>query len=129
MLFDPIDVIALVLGIWMTVRKLDVRRREPEQYPEIARDGFERWKTLASSAYTFGSTACFAKLCADFALRIFGPRAGLPWPVIRALGLALFVGWIAALVVTWVRARRAGRLQDELGIRLGPRAPAQGPEP
>jgi hypothetical protein len=116
------DVITLILGIWLTVRKLDVRRREAAEHPGVDAAEFERWKRMALSAYNLGSIGCFAKIALDYALQLGAPRVGVPWPVIRVLGLGLFLTWVALLVTVWVQAGRAKKLQDRLGLVLLPRS-------
>jgi len=121
------DVLTLVLGIWLTIRKLDVRPREAADHPGVDPAQFARWKDLALGAYNLGSIGCFAKLALDYLLQYGAPRLGVPWPAIRALGLGLFLVWVALLVTVWVRSHRAKKLQDELGLRLLPR-PAPDPD-
>lgn len=118
------DVITLVLGIWLTIRKLDVRRREPADHPEVPAADFERWKRLALGAYNLGSLGCFAKLFFDYLLQLGAPRAGVPWGVIRVAGLVLFLAWVLLLITVWVQAARARKLQDSLGLKLLPRVDA-----
>lgn len=117
------DVLTLVLGIWLTIRKLEVRRREASEHPGIDAADFGRWKELALGAYGLGSLGCFAKLALDYLVQLGGPRLGVPWPAIRVAGLLLFVAWVAVLVTVWVRASRARKLQEELGLSFGPRPP------
>lgn len=120
------DVITLVLGIWLTIRKLDVRKREASDHPGVDAAEFGRWKDLALGAYNLGSIGCFAKLALDYLLQYAAPRIGVPWPAIRVGGLVLFLGWVALLVVVWVQAHRAKKLQEKLGLRFLPRpAPNQ----
>ncbi|MCC6666384.1 MAG: hypothetical protein IT375_21705 [Polyangiaceae bacterium] len=115
------DVLALVFGIWLTVRKLDVRRREAADHPGVEPAEFERWKAMALGAYNLGSLGCFAKLALDYLLQLGGPRVGVPWPVIRVGGAGLFVAWVVLLVTVWVQAHRAKKLQEKLGLQLLPK--------
>jgi hypothetical protein len=111
-------VVALVLGIWLTVRKLDVSRREAADHPNVAASDFERWKSSARRAYTLGSVACFLKLFLDVALEYGAPRVGLPWRVSQIGGGLAFFAWIASLVTVWVMSARARRLEDQLGLKM-----------
>ena len=122
------DVLALMLGIWLTIRKLDVRRREPSDHPGVDAGEFARWKALALGAYNLGSIGCFGKLGLDYLLQLGGPRVGVPWAAIRVLGLGLFVAWIAVLIATWVQASRAKKVQEKLGLQFLPRAAAESEE-
>jgi len=121
-----LDVLALIFGIWLTLRKLDVRKREPTECPHVDPAEFDRWKQMAVSTYNLGSVGCFGKLLLDYALQLGGPRLGVPWSAIRIGGLTLFVAWVALLVVVWVRSSRAKQLQDRLQIRF---APPRAPDP
>lgn len=117
------DVLTLVFGIWLTIRKLDVRRREASDHPGVDPAEFARWKGLALGAYNLGSAGCFAKLALDYLVQLGGPRVGVPWPAIRLAGFLLFVTWVAVLVTVWVRAHRAKKLQEKLGLSFAPRPP------
>lgn len=128
MSIEVLDVLALVFGIWLNVRKLDARKLQPADYPHVPEREFLRWQSMATSAYGFGSLVCFAKLVLDWALKLGGPRIGLPWTFVRVAGATLFLGWVVSLVWVWVRAARAGRLRDELRIGPPPRRAPEAPE-
>lgn len=118
-----VTVLALIFGIWFTVRKLDVRKREPEHFPNVDRAAFERWKQIELSAYNVGSFACFAMIFLDYAFRFAATRWTLDWTLVRIVGASLFFAWVAALVYTGVKAGRGRRLRDELGIDLSKKPP------
>jgi hypothetical protein len=105
-------VVALVIGIWLTIRKLDVRRREPQDYPNVDRDAFLRWKQTELGAYQLGSVACFLKIFADLVILMLLPVG------FRVAGLGVFLLWVAALILARVRAGAGRRMRDELGIDL-----------
>lgn len=121
MTIEVLDVLALVFGIWLNIRKLDVRKRQPSEHPNVAPADFERWQRMAAGAYGHGSLVCFIKLGADLFLRLAAPGLGVPWPVIRGAGLALFLGWVGTLIYVWVRSFQARRLQERLGIAISAR--------
>jgi hypothetical protein len=124
---DFTDVIAVFLGIWLTIRKLDVRWREPDQFPQVPPDEFASWKKNALLAYNVGGTACFLKVAGDIAfVFLYVNRAHANAAVVMVVGLTIFVGWLAALVFTFVRARAARGVQLALGIDLS--RPMQKPE-
>lgn len=122
-----LDVLALVLGIWLTIRKLDVRKREAAECPAVDPADFARWKQLSVATYNLGSVGCFGKLVLDYAWQLLGPRLGIPWGVIRVGGLLLFLAWVAVLVWVWVQSARARKLSERLHIRFPPR-PAPDPD-
>jgi hypothetical protein len=111
-------VLALVLGIWLTVRKLDVARREAADFPNVDAAGFAAWKARAQRAYNLGSMGCFAKLLLDVALEFGAPRIGVPWRAVQIGGALVFLAWVGVLVTVWVLSARARRLQEQLGIRF-----------
>ncbi|MBK7583523.1 MAG: hypothetical protein IPI67_25440 [Myxococcales bacterium] len=112
------DVLTLVLGIWLTIRKLEVRRHEASDHPEAAPADFERWKVIALGAYNLGSLGCFAKLFLDYLVQLGAPRIGVPWTAIRVAGFGLFVAWVVVLITVWVRSSQARKLQEKLGLQL-----------
>ena len=122
-------VIAVLIGVWQTLRKLDVRQREPEQFPNVDRAAFEAWKSRLLFAYNLGSFACFFYIPLDLALPRVAGNLGASGDLIRVLGFSLFVAWISAMVASSVVSSRARRLQQKLGIVLASRAPEpRGPE-
>ena len=115
----PVDVsviVAVLLAILYTIRKLDVRRREPDQFPHVPREDFLRWKARETFAYNLASFACVAKVGVDIAMYL--ARTKLDWNVVRMIGATAFFGWVAALVVSLVLGRSARKLRDELRIDL-----------
>jgi len=131
MSIEVLDVLALIFGIWLNVRKLDTRKLQASDYPTVPPKDFERWQDRAVSNYSLGSLVCFLKLGLDIGLRVGGVRGWLPWTVVRVAGVSLFLGWVATLIFVGIRAHQAGKLRDELGIgrRPPPRFEARGDEP
>jgi hypothetical protein len=120
MSIEVFDVLALIFGIWLNVRKLDTRKLSAADYPTVRPEDFERWQNGAASNYSLGSLVCFLKLGLDILLRLGGVRGWFPWTLVRVMGVSLFLGWVATLVFVGVRAHRAGKLRDELGIGRRP---------
>lgn len=118
-------IVALILGILFTIRKLDVAKRQPEDFPNVDRAAFERWKRLEGSAYGLGSFACFLEIGLDIGLGMLAKRGALDWSIVRATGATLFLLWVIALIVAGVRASRGRRLREELGIDLSARRPEE----
>jgi hypothetical protein len=119
-----VDILALILGILFTIRRLDVRKREPEQFPQVDPAAFARWKRTELGAYMVGSTACFMKILVDYSFRFIASRTGLDWNIVRAVGGSIFLAWVIAMLYAFFRTGRGRRLREELGINL-----AQAPEP
>jgi hypothetical protein len=110
--------IPVILGVLYTVRKLDVRKRQPEQFPHVPAAEFERWRDREAGAFSLMSMACFAKVLLDYAFMFYAQRAELGPSAIRAVGGGIFAAWIVALVVGQVKAHRARKLRESLNIDL-----------
>src|SRR5262245_39763592 len=122
-------VIAVLIGVWQTLRKLDVRQREPEQFPSVEQAAFEDWKARTLFAYNVAIFACFVYIPLDLALPRLASRLGASGMLIQVLGFSLWVAWIATLVASSIASARARRIQQKLGIVLESRAPQpRGPE-
>src|SRR5262245_14547427 len=94
---DVLDLLAVIAAVWHTVRKLDVMKRRPEDYPHVAVADFTAWRESERAAYALGSWASFLKLALDPVLWLVGPRLGLPEGLQRVLAGVIDIGW--ALVV------------------------------
>ena len=117
----PDIIIPLILGVLYTVRKLEIRRRQPEQFPHVSRADFERWRDAETSAYSLISVACFAKVLLDYAFMYLAQRMQLEPQWIRIIGGSIFAGWVIGVVVGMVRGSRARKLRESLQIDLSTR--------
>lgn len=115
----PLDIIAVLLGIFLALRRSDIRAEDPTAHPGVSAPDFERWRTLAIAAYTLGTRACFAKVLVDFAFLALLRRITLELGLQRTLGVSLDLAWVVAMVTVWVLARRARRFGESVGIQLG----------
>src|SRR5688572_2375157 len=75
-------VVTLIMGVFFTVRKLDVRRREAKDYPNVDPAAFQEWKSTALRAYNLGAFACFGRVALDVANQYALSRVA-PWTVIQ----------------------------------------------
>ena len=121
MALDFFGLLALILGVLYTVRKLDIRQREPEQFPSVPRADFERWKSKQLGAYNLASSACFAKVIVDLCL-VMGQKS-IGWNAVRIIGGTVFFLWVSALIIALVTSQAARKLKGELGIDLDVRRP------
>ena len=117
------DIIALILGIFLTTRKLDIARREVEDYGHVSRDDFEAWKAQELNAYRVASSACFLKVIVGFGL--FIAVRTIDFSIVRVIDGIVHLAWIGGLVVGFVISRRARATRERLGIQLV--APAAAP--
>ena len=113
--------LAVILGIIYTIRKLDVRRREQSEFPAVPASDFDRWKGKELFAYNLASFACFLKVLIDIAMLVW--RESINWNVVRVIGATAFFGWVIALVVSLVLGSSARKLREQLGIDLRAHAP------
>lgn len=117
----PDIIIPLILGVLYSVRKLDVRKRQPEQFPHVPPAEFERWRDREASAYSLVAVASFAKVLLDYAFMYTAQRAQLAPLWIQVVGGSIFAAWVLGVVVGMVRASRARKLRDSLDIDLSTR--------
>jgi len=116
--FDVLDLLAVIVAVWHTMRKLDVMKRRPEDYPHVAREDFLAWQASERAAYAMGSWASFLKLVLDPALLLLAPKLALPAVVLRTLAASIDLGWAAVVIIATLRGGRARRRRDALGIVL-----------
>lgn len=115
---DVTDIIAVILGVWFTIRKLDAQKRPHEEFAHVDPEAFHDWQAREVSVYQTAVWACFAKVLVNMAF-LFFVATRLPWPVVRTIGATIFFAWAAIIVWTFVRVSRLRTLRRELGIVLG----------
>ena len=120
---DLFALLAVVLGILYTKRKLDVQRRTAAGSPHVSLADFERWKSREVFAYNLASSACAIKVVVDIGLYAMHQR--IPWSLVRVIGFTAFLAWVAALVTSLVLGSRARRLREALRIDLSKPEPEQ----
>lgn len=116
-ILDALDVLAAIFGVLFTVRKLDVSRRAAEDFPGVDPQAFESWRRRESAVYTLGSVACVLKIVLDAAF-VVAVAPHLPFGVVRVIGAAIDLSWLALVVVTFVRASKTRQERRRLGIVL-----------
>lgn len=114
---DLFDILAVIFGILLTIRKLDVSRRSASEFPSVDPARFEAWRAFASSVYTWGSWACFSKIVLDLVFTQL-VAAHVPLGAVRGIGAAIDLGWAAFMIFTAVRSGKARREREALGIVL-----------
>jgi len=116
----PFDIIAILLGIFLALRKSDVRSDDVSRYPGLSHADFDKWREMALSAYTLGARTCFLRVMFDFAFLAYLQRTTMNLAVQRGVGVAIDVIWIAVLISVYVRSRRARQFLVERGMFLNP---------
>jgi hypothetical protein len=116
----PLDLVALILGIYSALRQMDVSARRADSYPAVEPAIFERWQKQAQSAYRLGMAANFGKVLLDLVMARLLWAFPMPGSLRTGIGLSLDVLWIALLVLTFVRARRALAFAREHALEKRP---------
>jgi len=116
----PFDIVAILLGIFLALRRTDIRAEDPQRHPRVSLQDFERWRREMLAAYSIGTRACFAKVLVDFAFMAYLQRNSLDLALTRGIGVSLDAAWILALGWCFVARRRARRYGDSIGIQLTP---------
>ena len=120
----PLDIIAVLLGIFLAIRKSDVRGEELARHPGVRPEDFALWQSRMTSAYTIGIRACFVKVIADFAYLAVLRRVALDIFVQRAVGVTLDLAWLVAMIACWVLVRRARQFAKSARIDLSGAQPS-----
>jgi hypothetical protein len=113
---DTFDILAVMLGVWLTVRKLDARSHDPAKYPEIAREDFERWQRSSARAYGIGSYGCFFREVFHFAFMRYAGHHAMTVSTYARVGFSVDLVWWSSLIACFLLARQANRLRKELTI-------------
>ncbi len=108
----PLDIPAVLLGIFLLMRKSEVRAAEC--IDASAQSAFDNWREQALAVYTFGSRVCFGKVFIDLAMSVLIHRVSLPAPLVKTVGIALDIGWVGLLIWFWIRTRAVGKLKGTL---------------
>lgn len=120
MLPHPLDLVALILGLFSAIRQMDVSARQADRYPGVDPGVFEHWQGLAKSAYRLGMAANFGKVLLDLLMSRVIWMVAMPTSLRRGIGLSLDLAWVALIVLVFVRARRALAYAREHGLEKRP---------
>lgn len=115
---DVLDILATILGVWFTLRKLDAQSRQPEAFPHVAPADFLDWREREVSVYRAAVWACFGKVIVDFVFT-FLIAPGQDPRLVRVVGATIDLSWLAVVIISLVRAQATRKLRRRLGIVLG----------
>lgn len=115
---DVLDILAVILGVLFTIRKLDAQRRAHKEFPHVDPKEFASWQSREVTVYTVGMFACFSKVLADQVFIRFLAE-GLPATQVPRVGMLIDLSWILIMVVTFIRRAQMARLRTRLRIVLG----------
>lgn len=114
----PLDLIAILLGIFLAIRKGDTRAEDASRHPHVAIEVFRAWQAQAIAAYTLGIRACFLRVVLDFGLVALFRRVSVGGNVQFWLGFSVDLAWAAAMLGCWLMLRRAKRAALDARIDL-----------
>lgn len=115
---DVFDIVAVILGVIFTIRKLDAQRREPTEFPHVDRARFIAWRGRETTVYTVGMMACFGKVLAKVVIaQVLAQR--LPYTTLRWIGATVDLSWLLLTLGTLIAGYRVALLRTKLRIVLG----------
>jgi len=115
---DVLDIVATILGVWFTLRKLDAQGRQPEAFAHVPRADFLAWQEREVSVYRAAVWACFGKVAVDLAFTyLIAP--GQDPRLVRVVGATIDLSWLGAVIISLFRARACHAHRRNLGIVLG----------
>ena len=115
---DQYDIIAVIVGVMFTLRKLDTQSRNAAQHPNVAPDDFELWQRQGTAAYVPGAYVSFLRVVFHFFYIRYVAHHPLSPTAFRRVALIVDLVWLLAVVTTLIRAHYARELRKKLGIVL-----------
>ena len=115
---DQYDIIAVILGVMFTLRKLDTQSRNAAQHPGVAVEDFERWQRQTAAAYAPGAYASFFRVIFHFGYMAYAKHHPLPPLTFGRIALLVDALWLVCTVSTLIRAHFAREQRKKLGIVL-----------
>jgi uncharacterized membrane protein len=105
---DQYDIVAVILGVMFTLRKLDTQSRAASQQPSVSAEDFERWQRQTVAAYTPGMYASFFRVLFHFGYIRYAAHHPLNPLTFGRIALLVDLIWLASVITTFVRANAAG---------------------
>jgi hypothetical protein len=115
---DQYDIIAVIVGVMFTMRKLDTQSRSATQSPNVDPEDFLRWQRRSASAYAPGAYASFFRVIFHFAFIRYSAHHQLPPLTFGRVALLVDALWIGCTIYTLVNAHLAREMRKKLGISL-----------
>jgi hypothetical protein len=123
---DQYDIIAVILGVMFTLRKLDTQSRDASQQPpSVVPEDFTRWQRQTVAAYTPGMYASFFRVIFHFGYIRYAAHHPLSPQAFGRVALLVDLIWLVSVVTTFIRANAARELRRKLGIVLEKAAPTR----
>lgn len=115
---DQYDIIAVIVGVMFTMRKLDSQSRNAAQSPNVSADDFERWQRRSAAAYAPGAYASFFRVIFHFGFIRYTANHQLAPMTFARVALLVDALWLICVVYTLVNAHFAREMRKKLGISL-----------
>ncbi len=117
-------VVAAILLVFYTVRKLGAQRQRAEDYPHVKPQDFARWQRKELFSARLGSWACFLYVFVGLGgepLYDYMLREGMSVTGIRAIGPIAFALWGVCVGAAFLTGVSAGVFRKELGMGPPPK--------
>ncbi|MDX2051387.1 MAG: hypothetical protein SFV15_03285 [Polyangiaceae bacterium] len=111
------DVIAVIIGISYTLRRLSLAKLEIPA-SEAPPAGFEAWRLSQLGAYKLGASVCFAKVVFANGFMFTMGRMGVGdenWTK-RGVSMAIDVLWLLGLALAMIKSHKAQKVRKNLGL-------------
>ena len=115
---DQYDIIAVILGVMFTLRKLDTQSRNATQHPNVPPEDFLRWQRQTAAAYAPGAYASFLRVIFHFGFMRYAAHHPLSPLAFARVALLVDLVWLVSTLSTLLRAHWARELRKKLGIVL-----------
>jgi len=115
---DQYDIIAVIVGVMFTLRKLDTQSRTPAQSPNVAVEDFEAWQRRSAAAYAPGAYASFFRILFQIGFMRYAAHHPLPPLTYQRVALIVDAVWLFCVVYTLINAHLAREMRKKLGISL-----------
>jgi hypothetical protein len=115
---DQYDIIAVIVGVMFTLRKLDTQSRNAAQYPNVPAEDFLRWQRRSAAAYAPGAYASFFRVVFHFGFIRYTAHHPLPPLTFGRVALLVDALWFVSTVYTLINAHLAREMRIKLGISL-----------
>ena len=115
---DQYDIIAVIVGVMFTMRKLDTQSRNPTQSPNVDPEDFLRWQRRSAAAYAPGAYASFFRVLFHFGFMRYAVHHPLPPMTFARVALLVDALWLGCTIYTLINAHFAREMRKKLGISL-----------
>lgn len=112
-----LSLIAVIVGIFYTIRKLDARSRSEAEFPAVPAELFRAWQEREVRVYGRAAFACVLKLVLGIVAEYWLAPI---WPgnESRLIGFAIDLGWFIVVLWTFFLGRQLSKERRRLGIVL-----------